>query len=568
MLKYAMTQYHQTLSSLMHQCLDDPTFEERISTTLKSGRIKADKRKIAREARRLMRLDDWACAPLKDYVLGDLSASLSSYYELKRDETRKTNKPELPTLDPPTEHDIQQATVEFAGTVEYELPEDVLKEIAELEKAGQPKKARRLRNVGHSRMVSKAAGQLLRKTQAALPRPIEFTRCEKRGFVLFEREGRFFIGLRLFGTCSRYYKPVKFSGMINWKTKTEFTRKTAMVLFPVSMSRGFHEAEYLKHGTPQSAKLVWKKGDDGEDIFTVNIAFRFDVDPVETETVLGIDRGWKKIAACSLLAADSSVQQSGIGLEGTQFYQALRRYERRIARLQQQGKRGGRKFRVRGRMADNALGEFANKLVNVAAENKSQVVLEKLNATAMNRFLTRSQLAKLEQALTYKLQRKGLPEPLLVSAAYTSQTCAVCGRTDKANRPKMDSAGKPIQDVFLCVECGHSANADENASVVIALRGHHLQQWKKEGKKGYPNFESFSEWLKTGRAGVMKVAPGSCSGQALDGWRMTGTCAGVSDPHSDQCPFDANLTAGAEGSAEPETVDQKTGNEPTRLDSG
>lgn len=567
MLKYAMTQYHLTLSSLMQKCLDDPTFEERISTTLKNGRVKADTLKIEKEGRKLMRPGDWACAPLKDYLLGDLSASLSSYYELRRDKTRKVNNPELPSLVPPTEHDIQQATAEFAETVEYELPDEVLNEIAELKAAGQPKKARRLENIGHSRMVSRAAGQLLRKTQPALPRPIEFTRCEKRGFILFERNGRFFIGLKLFGASSKYYKPVKFGGMINWKTKTEFKQKTAMVLFPVSMSRDFHEAEYLKHGIPQSAKLVWKKGDAGEDIFTVNIAFRFDVDPVETETVLGIDRGWKKIAACSLLAADSSVQKSGIGLEGTQFYQALRRYERRIARLQQRGKRGGRKFRVRGRMADNALGEFANKLVNVAAENKSQVVLEKLNATAMNRFLTRSQLAKLEKSLTYKLKRRGLPEPLLVSAAYTSQTCPVCGRTDKANRPKIDSAGKPVQDVFLCVECGHSANADDNASVVIALRGYHLKQWKKEGKKGYPNFESFSEWLKTGRAGVTKVAPGSCSGQALDGRRMSGTCAGVSDPRSEQCPFDANPTAGAEGSAEPKNVDQKTRNEPTQSDS-
>lgn len=567
MLKYAMTQYHQTLSSLMRKCLDDPTFEERTSTTLKSGRVKADTLKIEKEARKLMGLN-WACAPLKDYVLGDLSASLCSYFELKRDESRKTNPPVLPLLTPPTEEEISAATDEFVTTVAYELPDDVISDIAELEKAGRPNKAARVRNIGHSRMVSKAAGHFLRKTEAALPRPIEFTRCEERGFILFEKQGKFYIGLRLFGKSSRYFKPVKFSGMINWKTKTEFTGRIPMVLFPVSMSRDFHEAEYLKYGTPQSAKLVWKKSDEGEDIFTVNIAFRFDVDPVETETFLGIDRGWKKIATGSLLDADSSVRRSGIELEGTQFYRALRRHERRIARLQQQGRRGGRKFRVRGRMADNALGEFANRLVEAAAENKSQVVMEKLNATAMNRFLTRSQLAKLEQALNYKLQRKGLPEPLLVSAAYTSQTCAVCGHTAKANRPKTDAAGKPVQDVFLCVKCAHSANADENASVVIALRGHHLQHWKKEGKKGYPDFESFSEWLKTGRAGVAKVAPGSCGGQPLDGRRMTGTCAGGSDPRLDQCPFDANPTAGAEGSAEPEIVDQKTRNESTPMDSG
>ena len=69
----------------------------------------------------------------------------------------------------------------------------------------------------------------------------------------------------------------------------------------------------------------------------------------------------------------------------------------------------------------------------------------------MGRFLRQSQFTKLKQMLTYKAEREGLPAPVEVPAAYTSQTCAKCGCKDAANRPKKDAVGKAIQDVFLCV---------------------------------------------------------------------------------------------------------------------
>jgi transposase len=107
--------------------------------------------------------------------------------------------------------------------------------------------------------------------------------------------------------------------------------------------------------------------------------------------------------------------------------------------------------------------------------------------------------------LTYKAEREGLPAPVEVPAAYTSQTCARCGHKDAANRPKKDAAGKAIQDVFLCMACGHKANADSNASLIIALRGMHQ---KENGGKLYKKFDLFQQWLKEliGRDG--SAAPG------------------------------------------------------------
>ncbi|MHB1530366.1 MAG: zinc ribbon domain-containing protein, partial [Acidiferrobacteraceae bacterium] len=44
-----------------------------------------------------------------------------------------------------------------------------------------------------------------------------------------------------------------------------------------------------------------------------------------------------------------------------------------------------------------------------------------------------------------------------------SRTCAECGHIDKRNRK--------TQSEFLCVACGHSSNADDNAARNISGRG-------------------------------------------------------------------------------------------------
>ena len=63
--------------------------------------------------------------------------------------------------------------------------------------------------------------------------------------------------------------------------------------------------------------------------------------------------------------------------------------------------------------------------------------------------------------LAYKLADRGarLRE---VAAAYTSQTCAACGVIDARSRRD--------QSHFICVACGHEANADTNAAINILRR--------------------------------------------------------------------------------------------------
>ena len=50
----------------------------------------------------------------------------------------------------------------------------------------------------------------------------------------------------------------------------------------------------------------------------------------------------------------------------------------------------------------------------------------------------------------------------LVPSHYTSQQCSRCGYISKENRK--------TQENFVCISCGHTNNADKNASINIASR--------------------------------------------------------------------------------------------------
>jgi putative transposase len=233
------------------------------------------------------------------------------------------------------------------------------------------------------------------------------------------------------------------------------------------------------------------RDESGELEFSVNIAFEFTPKAVATETILGIDRGAAKIGSATVINAKGQVIAAQLEVEGTAFSSEMARIRKLIAERQKKGYRAGRQFKLRGRKADAIVGEYANRIVEIAKTYRSQIAIEKINAVSMSGFLTQSQFTKLKSSLTYKAERVGLPAPLEVPAAYTSQTCAKCVHTARENRPKRDSSGKSIQGVFRCVSCGYEANADDNASEVIALRA--LHQQIMGGK--FQKFEKFKIWL-------------------------------------------------------------------------
>ena len=62
---------------------------------------------------------------------------------------------------------------------------------------------------------------------------------------------------------------------------------------------------------------------------------------------------------------------------------------------------------------------------------------------------------------------------LAVPAHHTSQTCPGCGHVASANRR--------TQAQFLCVECGHSANADVVGAINVLERGRRLLACGEDG---------------------------------------------------------------------------------------
>jgi transposase len=108
------------------------------------------------------------------------------------------------------------------------------------------------------------------------------------------------------------------------------------------------------------------------------------------------------------------------------------------------------------------------------------VVMEDLNVKTAGKF-TRSNFAKLEFFLSYKLPLAGLPAPREVFAAYSSQICFKCGNIGKRDEDN--------REVFRCLVCGSVMDADENAAVNIARRVlYRKAEWETRG--GYREFHN------------------------------------------------------------------------------
>jgi putative transposase len=107
------------------------------------------------------------------------------------------------------------------------------------------------------------------------------------------------------------------------------------------------------------------------------------------------------------------------------------------------------------------------KIKNMTSKTKGTVEKPSKNASAkrgLNRVITQQSWGLFFELLEYKLSERG-GQLIKVDPRYTSQECNECGHISKENRKS--------QDKFVCTACGHSANADVNASKNILARGIH-----------------------------------------------------------------------------------------------
>jgi IS605 OrfB family transposase len=513
MLWYAMTRYHVTLKDVIEKTLAIPDLKDQISDLDKKNKQRPNVNKLRKILRGFIPYQ-WELAPLRPYIDVDAAAMLMSHFNKAYKGANESNPPTVSSLTAMTDEEFRKAYSEFTDAeAQLTIKPQHQEKIDDAAERGEKNVAKRLTKIYANYAVSNAAGQLLRKLEGELPHPIEFRNNEfGRGCLLAYCDGNYYLFVRLFADKHKYQqKNVLKAGFIDCKTKARLGgKKYPGLILPLEMGREFHEREYLTHGTIQSAKLVVKRRENpnsrtkandalrlafnAEDYdFYIHAAFEFTPPKVETETYLGIDRGAAKLGAATLIDRQGKPIETNLDLDGAAFKAEMRDHEERIVRLQKLGKQRSRRFSLRGKRADIILGEYANRIVAIAKENRSQIVIEAIKGVTMNVFLKQSQFNKLEQMLTYKAEREGLPVPVKIPAARTSQTCAHCGHWDRANRPKKDAAGKAIQDVFLCVACGHRDNADSNASRIIALRGLHQTE---NGGRVYKKFNLFQQWLK------------------------------------------------------------------------
>lgn len=194
---------------------------------------------------------------------------------------------------------------------------------------------------------------------------------------------------------------------------------------------------------------------------------------------VGIDRG------IAIFAALSNGVNIAPGNYGKKAMRALRKAQRSLSR-KKRGSSNRRKAirrvaKIQMRVA-NARKNFLHKLTTAIAKNHGTVVLEALKVRNMsasakgtvaepgkmvrqkaglNRAILDQGWGMFRTMLSWKLVERG-GKMVEVPAAYTSQTCAECGVVDARSRRD--------QSQFVCTGCGHKANADTNAAIIILRR--------------------------------------------------------------------------------------------------
>lgn len=208
-------------------------------------------------------------------------------------------------------------------------------------------------------------------------------------------------------------------------------------------------------------------------------------DPIQREMPsVGIDRGVAVFAALSDGTNIASVNH------GKKAARVLARAQRKLARKKKtKGKPSSnnrrkqiiRVAKLHARVA-RARKDFLHKASTEIAQNHGDVVLERLEVQNMvrsakgtadkpgrrvrqkaglNRSILDQGWGMFRVFLGWKAAERG-GKVIEVPAHYTSQTCAMCGCVDAASRVS--------QARFVCAHCGHEANADTNAAIVIKRR--------------------------------------------------------------------------------------------------
>ena len=291
MLWYAMTGYHQTLKRILEAALANPDFPASICSVDKKGRNRPNKFMVGKLLRTVTP-KGWMLAPLRDYLIHDAEDMLMSHLSKEFKGKHESNPPTVPRLEGLTDEEYRLAYSRFATSDDFPPKPQHQDKIDKARALGHTRVAERLEKIYSNWAVSRAAGDILRKIEGAMPHPIEFRHAElERGCLLARRGNDYFALIRLFSPDHSYWKQtVLADDFIDWRTREHIGgKKYPGLILPLELGREYHEQEYLEQGRPQSAKLVARTDENGTRDFYVHVAFEFKPAQVEPQTLLGID---------------------------------------------------------------------------------------------------------------------------------------------------------------------------------------------------------------------------------------------------------------------------------------
>lgn len=206
------------------------------------------------------------------------------------------------------------------------------------------------------------------------------------------------------------------------------------------------------------------------------LTYKFEKDDsilLNKNNIMGIDIG---VVNPVYIAFNNNLKRYNI--RGGEIEEFRRRVEKRRISLLEQGKYcgegrigHGRKRRIKpiekmshkvANFRDTVNHRYSKYVVDIALKHNCGVIqMEDLTGISKdNTFLKNWSYYDLQQKIKYKSEEHNI-EVRFINPKYTSQRCNKCGHIHKDNRPD--------QETFECVNCGHKALADFNASRNIAM---------------------------------------------------------------------------------------------------
>ncbi len=269
------------------------------------------------------------------------------------------------------------------------------------------------------------------------------------------------------------------------------------IALPIVMNGGWRRVEEHRKGgwVAHSCKVFKRKQS-----WVMHLIMRKALPPPqEVEGTIGVDIGRKIMAAITVNHPSFPLVEQYLGKDLAwkqhQFYNRRKTLQKYAAQGDRRARRALKRLRRKEtNYVQTRCAQLAHEIVDLAVISRSAIVLENLKhlrrmwtkqamkrkkgGKKTRRSLNRWSYSLFHSTLTRVAHLNNIPV-VFVRPHYTSQTCSHCGKRSKKSRK--------TRDVFSCIYCGFTVNADHNASRNLALLG--------QVALGLPFFNAYHSFL-------------------------------------------------------------------------